>query len=758
MKAEANYAKVRGYHAKPLTLLRFTTLIIVLIGWLPGLTVAAEPLPFCRAPDLDQSLSIDRLELDQQDEVLPEGAIRLISGEADITFGGISLLEDNVQIRYGDEYLRADRARFDPVAGRLDLEGGVEYSGSASNVSGGAARFDYGVGAVSFEDAEFNLPENRGHGAAGELTLSQSGVVTLGNVSYTSCPSGNDDWLISARDIDLDTASGVGTARNLKLEFRGFPLLIAPYLSFPISDQRKSGFLIPDFGTSGRNGTELSIPYYWNLAPNYDLTVTPRILTRRGLEIDTQFRYLTDRSEGLADVQYLPNDNAFNADRTFLTLQHSTTFASDWRVSLDARDVSDVNFFEDLGEGQSEASTLFLGRELRAVRPGEHWELGARVQAFQVLDPELLKVDRPYRRLPELSALGRWPAAWRWFDLESDNEATYFARDTGVEGWRFHSEQRISAPFGNNSFFIKPEASLSYTGYRLDNVEAGADSNPDRVLPRFSLDAGATFERQLPGSRGLIQTLTPRILYVHTPFRDQSGLPVFDTIEPDFNLVQIFRQSPLVGVDRIPDTDQVSFGVTTRILNQANGRSLLSATLGQTRYLSTQGVALPGSPVRTSETSDYVAEIEIQLLKNWTFDIGHQWSTESSKTVKSEFRLQYQPKAGQVMNLAYRFREESLEQADVSWAWPINERWNFVGRYNYSLRDKTTLERFVGLEYESCCWAVRVVSRRYIRRRDGTADSSVAIQLELKGLTSVGDSADKRLERGILGYGNRRDY
>lgn len=741
-----------------MTLLRFTPVIIVFLVVLPKLVAAAEPLPFCRAPELSQSLTIDRAALSEDDESLPEGALRFLSGEADITFDGVSLLNDDVQIRYGEEYLRADRARFDPAAGRLELEGGVEYSGSASTVRGGAARFDYGNGAVSFEDAEFNLPENRGHGSAGELTLSRSGVITLGNVSYTSCPSGNDDWLISARDIDLDTASGTGTARNLKLEFHGIPLLFAPYLSFPISDQRKSGFLIPDFGTSGRNGTELSIPYYWNIAPNYDVTVTPRILTRRGLEIDTRFRYLSNRSEGFVDVQYLPNDNAFNADRTFGTVEHQTTFASDWRVSIDAKDVSDINFFEDLGEGQSEASTTFLTRELRAERPGEHWQLGARLQAFQVLDPALSDDQRPYKRLPELRATGRWPNAWRWLDVQSENEATYFQRNSGVEGWRFHSEQAVSAPLGHRSVFVTPEAGFSYTRYGLENTAASENSSPDRFLPRFSLDAGATFERELAGPRGLIQTLTPRILYVHTPYRDQSDLPVFDTIEPDFNLVQVFRKSPLVGIDRIPDSDQLSFGLTTRILNPANGRSLLSATLGQTRYLSSQSIGLPGSPSRTAESSDYVAEVEIQLLKNWTFDIGHQWSSEASKTIKSEFRLQYQPRAGQVLNLAYRFRQASLEQADVSWAWPINERWNFVGRYNYSLRDKTTLERFVGLEYESCCWAVRVVSRRYIRRRDGTADSSVAIQLELKGLTSVGDPADKRLERGILGYGSRQDY
>ncbi len=747
------------YHGKPLTLLRFTYPILVVFGLSSPALKAAEPelLPFCRAPDLAQTFRIDSEELDAGDE-LPNGAIRLASGAADIAFGGRVELSDNVQIRYGDDSIRADEASYDPNAGKLELRGGVEYSGIASTVKGGAARFDYGRGEVAFEDAEFNLPENRGHGEAGGLTLRQDGVISLGNVNYTSCPSGNEDWLISAKTIELDTSEGTGTARNLRLEFRGVPILYAPYLSFPISDQRKSGFLIPDFGTSGRNGTELSIPYYWNLAPNYDLTLTPRLLSRRGLELDTQFRYLTKRSEGLIDVQYLPNDNAFGADRTFTTVENTTTFASGWRVQLDARDVSDVNFFEDLGDGQSQASTTFLDRELVIQRPGKHWQFGARVQAFQLLDRDLEADDRPYRRLPEVRLQGKLPALARFFEYASDNEATYFARDTGVEGWRLHTDHSLSLPIRRYSFFATPEVGVTYTSYQLDQPFAGNDDSPDRYVPRFSLDTGATFERKLPGPRGLIQTLTPRLLYVHTPHTDQSSIPIFDTIEPDFNLVQIFRRTPFVGIDRIPDLDQVSLGVTTRILNPSNGRALVSATLGQTRYLSAQGISLPGSPARPAESSDYVAEVEIALAKNWYFDIGHQWNSDSAETIKSEFRLQYQPSTDRVLNLAYRFRENSLEQADVSWAWPINDRWNFVGRYNYSLRDKTTLERFVGLEYESCCWTARVISRRYIRRRDGTADSSVAIQLELKGLASVGDPADKRLERGILGYGSRRDY
>jgi LPS-assembly protein len=242
------------------------------------------------------------------------------------------------------------------------------------------------------------------------------------------------------------------------------------------------------------------------------------------------------------------------------------------------------------------------------------------------------------------------------------------------------------------------------------------------------------------------------VLYVHVPFRDQAGLPVFDTIRPDLNLVQLFRKNRFLGVDRIGDTDQVSVGITSRILDVTSGKELVTATVGQTRYLSDREVTLPGQSLANLESSDYIAEVRFLLYENLNFDFGHQWSTGAAGTTQSEARLQYRPSINKILNLSYRFRRDSLEQGDLSWSWPVSSQWNFVGRYNFSFRDRATLEQFFGLEYESCCWGLRLVSRRHISTRDGTRDSSFGLQLVLKGMTSVGTAADKLLERGILGY------
>jgi LPS-assembly protein len=305
----------------------------------------------------------------------------------------------------------------------------------------------------------------------------------------------------------------------------------------------------------------------------------------------------------------------------------------------------------------------------------------------------------------------------------------------------------------SRGWFVTPAVTVDHTQYDLDNTLPGQTTDPRRTVPIGSLDVGMVLEREIGGNvSDRVMTLEPRMLYVHVPYREQGDLPVFDTITPDLNLVSLYRKNRYLGVDRIADTDQVSVGMTSRILDISSGRELVTATIGQTRYLSASGITLPDEPVFIDESSDYIAELRFGLSQNLNFDVGHQWGTQDRGTTQSQARLQYRPAANKVFNLSYRFRRDSLEQGDVSWSWPLASQWNVVGRYKYSFRDEEALEEFLGLEYESCCWGLRLVSRRHISTRDGTRDSSIGLQLILKGLSSVGTAADKMLERGILGY------
>ena len=676
--------------------------------------------------------------------------VQLEAGAFEAQLGGRprAIMQGGVVLQRDDKLAGADTARFDPDQQALLLDGNVRYADSGTRIHSDAAEFGYDLGRVRFEGAEFSL-SNDGRGAASAIEINQNGMLSLDGVEYTTCPPGSEDWLLQGKSIDLDTREGIGTARGMKLRFKRVPILWLPYMSFPITDARKTGILTPEIGSSGRSGNEIRVPFYWNIAPNYDATITPRLLTSRGLQMETQFRYLTVRNEGLFAADYIGDDRLVNDSRHQLRFQHRTLFDNGWRNRTNYREVSDGQYFEDLGGSLSVSSITHLDRHLRFDYYTDNLALFGQLQDYQTIDEAILPEQEPYRRLPQLLVNGNWPLAFS--NIALDAELVNFDREVGITGWRMNARPTLELPLTRPGWFVTPAIAVDHTRYQLSDTLPGEAEDLSRTVPISSLDLGMVLERAMTGSPRL-QTIEPRILYVNIPFREQDALPVFDTILPDVNLVQLYRKNRYLGVDRIGDTEKISVGVTSRILDVGTGRELMTATIGQTRYFADRNVTLPGDTAATSETSDYIASLRFLLFENLNFDVGHQWGAGNEGTTKSEARLQYRPATNRIVNLSYRYRRDSLEQGDLSWSWPLATRWNFVGRYNYSFRDEEPLEQFFGLEYESCCWGLRVVSRRYISTRDGTRDSSVGLQLVLKGMTSVGTAADKLLERGILGY------
>lgn len=715
----------------------------------------ALPRAQAAEPDACQTslrpLSVDALPLATPGT--SDDTIEFQVGELDAQLGPAPTanMTGGVLLRQGNKLAGADTARYNPETRSLLLDGQVRYQDQGTLIESDRAEFAYGTGSVRFEGADFSLGNNAGRGAARAFEVNQQGMLQLDGVSYTTCPPGSNDWLIEARDIDIDTRAGVATAKGVKLRFQGVPILYTPYLSFPIGDARKTGVLTPEIGTTSRSGKEIRMPYYLNLAPNYDATITPHLMTDRGMQLETQFRYLTKSMQGKIDTAYLDSDNMFNDSRYFAGLQHQTLFNGGWRNRLDFSQVSDSQYFEDMGGSLSSSSITHLDRSLNFELYTDKLSFFGQVQDFQTIDDAIAPQDEPYRRVPQLMARGRWPDQWLGLQLGFAGEIVNFDRDVGVTGWRMNLAPEVVLPIGGPGWFVKPGVRYDYTSYKLSDTDPGQADDPSRALPIATLDIGIIMERALANSRR-VQTIEPRILFAHVPYREQSDLPVFDTITPDLHLIQLYRANRYLGVDRIADTDQVSFGVTSRILDVATGRDLVTATVGQIRYLSSSGVMLPDQTFVATESSDYIAKLSFLLNRNINFDLGHQWGSSATGTTQSEARIQYAPSGNKVLNLAYRFRRDSLEQGDLSWSWPLGNKWNFVGRYNYSLRDDEALEQFFGLEYESCCWGLRLVSRRHISTRDGTQDSSIGLQLILKGMASVGTAADKILERGILGY------
>ncbi len=666
--------------------------------------------------------------------------------DSEATFG-------DIELRYGEGTITAQGASIEQD-GEFDLLGRVEVKGPGVLVFGEDAHYDPNAEKVSLSAAGFDLPTRPARGSAGQIEVTSDSRISLASMLFTTCPPENVTWEITAKSAELDVNGGVGTARGVKLDFKGVPVLYVPYFSFPINDQRKSGFLTPAIGGGDNTGFDVAVPYYLNLAPNYDLTLGPRYMRERGTQLFSDFRYLMPNSRGDFGLEYLPDDEETQAVRRYANLQHESLFGlrDQFQVLSGIEDVSDDAYFEDLGSSLAVTSQTHLARFVDLTLFAPNWSVLTRFQNYQTIDPELTPIDYPYERTPQVVFGGRWGGRLLTFD--SDTELVNFDRNVGTTGWRLDSTQEISLRFSRSGMFLTPAVALRQTNYWIDNPAPGEDDVLRRGLPIGSLDMGMTFERDAEGRRSWVQTIEPRLLYVRVPFEDQSALPVFDTILPDFNLVQLFRKYQFVGPDRVADTDQVSFGVTTRLIDAANGRERLTASLGQTRYLNPQLVTLPGTAPTDTDASDYVAEVGIGVRDAWALDVGYQWNSETSSTARTETRLEFRPKEDRLFGIGYRYRRDALEQGDVSLAWPVAQRWRIIGSYSYSFLDKQRLEDFVGWEYEACCWRLRMVNRNYVSRRTGESDSSISIQLELKGLSQRVTSPDELLDRGILGYRN----
>jgi LPS-assembly protein len=676
--------------------------------------------------------------------------IDFTADSAEVTPEGVSVFRGSVTVRQGFRELEAGEVHYDSRTGHISVDGRATFREPGLEISAEDADFDPATGQAEFFDSTFALPARPARGRADRVTASGKGRVSLEDVRYTTCMDDDPDWELKAETLDLDLRESRGEARKVRLGFQDVPLLYLPYISFPLDDKRKSGFLLPEFRNSDRSGTEIFVPYYWNIAPNKDATVTARWMSERGTQMLGEFRYLTQRSVGQFNMEYLPDDDRYDDDRRFTRWKHLTRYGNHWRTDVDIQEPSDRDYLEDLGTGVSVTSQTHLLRNAQVAYLGDQWDFVARARNYQTVDTGIATEDKPAEALPQLLVSGTWEGPLGLsYDLRS--EIVNFARDEGVEGARMTLEPGVRLPVEGPGYFFIPSAAWRLTEYNLDEDTIRGNDTPSVEAPIFGVDAGLLFERDSSTGK-YVQTLQPRVLYAYIPRRRQDDIPIFDTGLPDFNYVQLFRQNRFVGGDRIGDTNQVSVGVTTRLLAAETGREFLRATLGQAFYLSDRRVAVPGEPIDDDNESDLVAELGLDIFKNWNADIGYQWDIDGQDTRLAEMRVQYRPASNKVANLSYRYRPGNLEQASASLGWPLTRQWSFVGSVDYSLRDETTLDQMAGLQYESCCWAVRMAYSRQISNRDGSKDTAFMLQLDLKGLAGLGADARKRFERDILGY------
>lgn len=741
----------------------------------------AEQAPKCPEPNSDGGLATARprarpeVELPQEVQFEADGVEGVRDGELK--------LNGEVVITQGERRIKTRDATYNPQDQSFKVDQGVEYSDSTVNVRGTGAHVDRDGGAV-FEGAEFELPDRNARGSASRIRATTEGTLSLDGVRYTTCPLGNEDWMLTASDIDISQKAGIGTGRGVRLDFKGVPILYTPFISFPVGNERKSGFLFPTLGTSSRSGYSLSIPWYWNIAPDYDATLTPTYFSKRGSKLDTEFRYLNPFGTGQLDVAYLPDDREFGDRRSLLRFVDQSDFTRRLRLNIDAANASDDRWFEDFGMGPEGTSVDYLNRSARLTYLDDRWLAILHAQNFQTIDfatqdrLPIAPADRPYTMLPQLAVRAMFPDQPFGLTWGMDMELGNFQHN--VEGLRtglrgdFAPEVRM--PLRGAGVYIEPSASWRYTAYRLDDdgLNPAADDTLARSAPILGVDGGMVFERLFGSHQQRLSTIEPRFMYLYVPYRNQDDLPVFDTGPADLNLVQLFRTNRYVGADRLGDANQVAIGLTSRLLDADTGEQFISATVGQAYYFDQPRVTLPGEIPEDPETSDIIAELDLRAYGDWNINAGIQWDPGETRSERGDLQVQYQPAYDRVVNVGYRFRRDRLEQVDGSLAWPVGKQWSVYARMVYSLEDdaldnssqdptlpgspplrhdeKGVIDQFAGFEYRSCCWRLRMVARRYVSDRTGDLDTSVLLQLELNGLSNVGVGANTFLERSIRGY------
>lgn len=634
----------------------------------------------------------------------------------------------------------------------MHADGNIQYFRRDLVIRGGDAEVSLDKNTGVINEASYDLFSRHARGTALSATIENKDVTVLYGVTYTTCDIGDDAWLLRSSTLRLNQENGIGTARNIRLSFMRVPFFYFPYLSFPIDDRRKTGFLPPSYAHSDDNGTEVSLPFYINIAPQFDATLEPRFISKRGTMIKNETRYLNPIGRGQLNLEYLPDDDIANRNRNLVNFQDRTRYTTQLSSSVSIAHVSDTEYFRDLGNSLSLSSITHLRQIASLDYQSDLWTSSLRLESYQTIDDTISENRRPYQRLPQILFGTTQPDKDGAFNYNFSGEYVDFRHDTRISGSRIDLKPSIDYLLRSPATFVIPSISLRHTLYDLDESSPEGEIHISRTIPSFTMDSGIFLERDSHwGGMPMIQTLEPRLYYLYSPFRDQTEIPLFDTALPDFSYSQLFRDNRFTGSDRIGDADQLTLALTTRFFERETGKERLRASIGRIFYFEDREVSL-GTQVEENNTSDLVAESAASLLPqlNTRFDV--RWNEETREIDKGSIALQYTPDSHSIFNIAYRYRDPTLRQSDISFLWPVGRRWNIIGRYNYSLLDHRALETLAGLEYQSCCWRVQIVNRRYVNDDLGETRENLYIQFELKGLTSFGNTLESVLEQGILGY------
>ncbi len=709
------------------------------------------------------------------------------------------LLEGDVSIRQGNRQIQTQSMSYDKTTDQASMSGGVEIRQPGLLVRGTGAEVDMAGQGARFTGGEFVLHDQHMRGSASSIEHRPNGVVILKGGKITSCEPGRESWLIKGRRLTVDPNTQQGSGQGVMVQVAGIPVLYAPYITFPVGDQRQSGLLVPSVSTS-EGGIDITLPWYWNIAPNYDATLAPRFAEGHGAMLETEWRYLNHYSMNVLNLAGLYNDEGGGdpdidrliaegvsegtlrpykgENRWLISMLHDGGRNTRWYTDVDYAKVSDVDYFRDLQpESFTTANNTFLNQEAILGYHLDNWNISARLQSFQNL---LLDVPSAYRQLPRLQANGRYH--WGKLGLSMSNEWVKFTNQDAsfITGQRANTDYSLAWNEQWHWGFVRPAAGFQTIAYELDREQLlpSADPNPTLSAPYFSLDTGLIFERD----HGR-QTLEPRIFYLYRDHTDHSDLYSvspgdaatsqdvnFDTTLLTFSYDQLFRDRRFAGGDRLGDADQLAVGITSRWLSSDLTTTLASVSLGQVIYFRDREVSLThNDSTQTIEESDLATKISARVSDSIRLRSDFLYNPESDQVMRATAGIEYSDDSRRRLRLDYRYVREDLierstlavDQLDTAFALPFGEQWQVVGRLFYDLDQKRELDAFIGFEYDDCCYRLRVLARRWLDSKLAIAldnddrrfyDDGIFLEIDLKGLASSGNRVQKLLTETIPGF------
>ena len=695
-----------------------------------------------------------------------------------------SVVEGAAELRRGDLVIRADRLEYFQPEDLATARGHVHINRAGDVYEGPELQLKVESFEGFFRNPRYQLLKNKGHGEAERVDFIDEKRTVIRNASYTTCqrrpgPSWMPDWIIRAASISIDNEEDVGQAESAVLSFKGIPILPVPAFTFPLSNRRKSGVLPPTFGIDNVNGIEVTVPYYWNIAPNRDATITPSLMSKRGIDLGAEFRYLESHYQGEVKTNYMPGDKLRDMSRWGYSLTHSGVLDTGLKsvgnvgINLSMNRVSDDNYWRDFTRVSPGLTQRLLPNDLNVFWASGNFTSSLRMLKWQTLQDVTSPIIPPYDRLPQL-AMRYARLNLNGFDVSVDADATRFESDRTLTNQpnarRLFSQLELARPWVSPSGFITPKLRLHATSYQFDSALGNGKTSASRILPTFSVDSGLVFERDAQFfGRAFRQTLEPRAFYVFTPYRDQSVLPNYDSGINDFNFATIYTDNAFVGNDRISDSNLLTVGVSTRLLDPATGAEAARFGIAQRLRFKDQRVALPGGTTVAKGVSDVLVGATLNLDPRWSFDSNVQFDPDTRRSVRSTIGGRYSPGNYRVVSAAYRLQRGSSEQLDLAWQWPINDlwgdrgedlgtgqgqgagRWYSVGRMNFSLRDGKLVDSVLGFEYDGGCWLGRIVLDR-LQTGTTTASNRILFQLEFVGFSRLGSNPLETLKRSIPRY------